>query len=223
MPRSSAGGTVRLATVGSYGYTLAAEKVFQIDFYRESISFHETVFDVLLPCHQEFFNRLVDKFPRTSNGLIGTISRPQSLGLHALELMMLRNIADYPIHVQRQEPGEKLLTTRFRSNVALLGRSMRETLPYIEEDDARAIECPDGESADEQDFSGVHDSSLWAGEVVRLLAAITPADQASARPPSDLVNYNTITLNWMYTVVANLLEIDPLVGTDLQIAANTRE
>ncbi|KAK7036600.1 hypothetical protein VNI00_011533 [Paramarasmius palmivorus] len=185
------------------------------NFIQEDRAF--TVFQVLIPCHQEFFCRLVERFPRTENGLLGGIDMGNG-DMREMDLMLLRNIADFPIHIQRKEPEEKLLTARFKASVNLLARSIDETTPDMDSEDRSTIDCPPGEDAEEQDFSGVSDSSLWAGEVLRIRS-----DMTAKNIPTDLMAYLVFTQNWMHTSVVSLLGIQPMTGPSVQFAANARK
>ncbi|KAK7033691.1 hypothetical protein VNI00_012691 [Paramarasmius palmivorus] len=173
------------------------------------------VFEVLLPCHQEFFSRVVESYPRTSNGLIDGIRR--GVTDRELELMLLRNLADFPIHVQRKEPRETLLNARFRANVDLLSQSILEAVPYLDEQEAQDLRCPPGDAAAEQSFNGVSNTHLWAAEVSRIIS-----DLSAARPLSpDLVISHRLTMQWLQTVVAPHLQVRPISGENLNVAVNT--
>ncbi|KAK7032391.1 hypothetical protein VNI00_013139 [Paramarasmius palmivorus] len=119
----------------------------------------------------ELFNRVVDAYPRTARGRLSTVhSLKESGGVHQLELVLMRKFADYSIQLQRQFPGQPLLTNRFRNNVCLVSSSMKDVLSdsSMESYTSRLTHCPGGEHAVERDLSSFTSSQLWAVEMVRL-------------------------------------------------------
>ncbi|KAK7023600.1 hypothetical protein VNI00_016639 [Paramarasmius palmivorus] len=182
----------------------------------------ETLFHVSVPLHQEFFNRLVEAYPRAGNGHLGSIrGAAGNARAFQLEMFLLRNFAEFPIHFQRVHPSVPLLTTRFRRNVA----TVIDTLGSVVQDDftrARVCAlsaCPSGEHAPERDLSAVSTSRLWAVEVVRLQGAMTFEADVHADVMAAL--YDTYTFNWLTNGVAVHLGVQVVHGAQLIDRANS--
>ncbi|KAK7027394.1 hypothetical protein VNI00_015230 [Paramarasmius palmivorus] len=182
----------------------------------------ETLFHISIPIHQEFFNRLVEAYPRQNNGRLGSIRGAfGNTRAFQLELLLLRNFAEFPIHFQRVHSSVPLLSTRFRRNVAIV----LDTLGSAVEDEfirgrvCGLAACPPGESAPERDLSAISTSRLWAVEVVRLQGAMSFEGDVHADIMAAL--YDTYTLNWLLNGVALHLGVQVVHGAQLLDSANS--
>ncbi|KAK7021330.1 hypothetical protein VNI00_017432 [Paramarasmius palmivorus] len=180
----------------------------------------EHFISVSVPAHQELLNRIVDSFPRTTNGLLGTLTTDGNYGARQMELFLLRNIAEYPISMQRSLPNTPLLTSRFRSNVALIvetmksvvfDESVRSTLAFV-------MQCPVGYSAAEMDLRHVPSQQLWAAEVIRLETSITNRVGSGVQEVAS--RYDLASINLLRTDLATLLGVVVIYGRELHDAAD---
>ncbi|KAK7035553.1 hypothetical protein VNI00_011846 [Paramarasmius palmivorus] len=174
-----------------------------------------------VPVHQEFFCRLVESYPRMQNGLLGSIRGVQNNRAKQMEMFLLRNFAEFPIHFQKRYPDVAILTERFRRNVNTVLESLGAAIEgdqlrmYI----TRLAECPPGESTTERDLSSISISRLWAVEVVRLQGYLLLDRDSQVDPMSTL--YDTYTLNWLVGALARFLGVQVVHGANLVESANS--
>ncbi|KAK7049488.1 hypothetical protein VNI00_005519 [Paramarasmius palmivorus] len=168
-----------------------------------------------LPVLQEFFNRVVDAYPRTSSGLLGSIRNENGTPEMQLEMVKLHNLALFPIHYQRHFSEEVALTQRFRNNVQLV---IDTFMSRIHSEHARAslmphMVCPSGDSAPERDLSVATNSQLWALQFIRLVGRVQCAQDLGYN--FDDTEYDLNTIHWMCVDVMDLLSVEIQSGHNL--------
>ncbi|KAK7049482.1 hypothetical protein VNI00_005513 [Paramarasmius palmivorus] len=169
-----------------------------------------------VPLLEEFFNRVVDAYPRGSNGLLGTLD-PASGPVDAkLELVALHNLATFPLDYQRFTADKPILTARFRRNLKLVIDTVHSYLGDDPESNAirRRLECPPGEPAPERDLSVATITQLWAVQVHRLVGTLkTQLDVGSGLVQCQ---FDVHTLYWLYTSLAEMLGVDIEPGVSVR-------
>ncbi|KAK7027397.1 hypothetical protein VNI00_015233 [Paramarasmius palmivorus] len=199
--------------------------------------------ETAVPVHIEFFNRVIDAYPRRENGLLDTLLSNPDTGTRELEMFVLRNMAvqkpqlqhkpprmtlffqEFPITVQRNRPSIPILTGRFRSNIRLIIDSML-SLPTTRHETAdiiNTIRCPDGPNADAH---GIHmnnytNQQLWAAEHARVNSRVASAN--SIRYGSDSLEIDLVTREWLRTAVRGLLGLREMSDEDIEAEADTRK
>ncbi|KAK7018719.1 hypothetical protein VNI00_013798 [Paramarasmius palmivorus] len=179
----------------------------------------DVLLEVAVPLNMEFFNRVVDLYPRREGGLLGTIRGGDDPRAIHLEMFLLRNLAEFSVHFQRTFPTLSLLTPRFRANVDLVATTFETG---VRDDDvqrfvSKLCRCLPGEVAMEKDLSSVTLSELWAAEVDRLQGFV--AVQRAARMDAAPVVYDACTLDWLTHGLGNCLGVDMLQGAALYARA----
>ncbi|KAK7041978.1 hypothetical protein VNI00_008960 [Paramarasmius palmivorus] len=126
--------------------------------------------ETAVPVHQELFNRIVRLYPRTQSGLLDSAQGPGGRVHLETEMYLLRNIAEFPITVQRNTPHTPMLTARFRANIQLIIDTIIPLLSPIQnsEDVVTSISCPPHDAAPEVNLDHIPTLYLWAAEIVRL-------------------------------------------------------
>ncbi|KAK7020593.1 hypothetical protein VNI00_017722 [Paramarasmius palmivorus] len=173
-----------------------------------------------VPVLQEFFNRVVEAYPRTAAGLLGSIRNETASAELQLEMAILHNLALFPIYYQCCFQEETALTRRFRDNVDLVVNSFMSHVPTenIRTTLRPQMECPEGDSAPERDLSVATNSQLWATQFVRLAGHVQSV-QISGHPLHDC-EYDLLTIHWMCTSVADLLSVNVESGPVLMTLVN---
>ncbi|KAK7032069.1 hypothetical protein VNI00_013438 [Paramarasmius palmivorus] len=184
----------------------------------------DVLLEVLLPCHMELFNRIVDLYPRSEQGTLVSLrgSKGES-GAGQLELLLLRKYADFPISCQRLLPGLPLLTTTFRKNVCLVDASFgSKWFESSMQSYAMSLSpCPGGEPAAELDMSGISTSRLWAADMIRLEGQTLCAKEERGDLMETL--YDQCTLVWIRGDLAKLLGVEVVSGRELYARAASGE
>ncbi|KAK7019642.1 hypothetical protein VNI00_018027 [Paramarasmius palmivorus] len=162
----------------------------------------------------EFFNRVVDMYPRQSDGLLGTLHGGQRSVLD-LEMFLLRNLAEFSVHFQRNFPDVSLLSARFRANVDLVVATLDASVVNgrTRQVVGDLCRCPPGESAMERDLSSLSLSDLWAAEVDRLQGFI--AVQRATKLDASAAVYDACTLDWMKHSLGSFLGVEMVQGLAL--------
>ncbi|KAK7022005.1 hypothetical protein VNI00_017107 [Paramarasmius palmivorus] len=176
---------------------------------------------VSVPVHQEFFCRLVEAYPRVGDGLLGSIRGADNNRALQLEMFLLRNFAEFPIHIQKRYSNIAMLTERFRRNVKVV----LDTLATVIEGDTMRTyitglaECPHGENAAERDLTSISTARLWSVEAIRLEGYLMFERDTQVDPMSAL--YDTYTLNWLRGGLATFLGVPVLHGLMLVHSADS--
>ncbi|KAK7021320.1 hypothetical protein VNI00_017422 [Paramarasmius palmivorus] len=169
-----------------------------------------------VPLLQELFNRVVDAYPRGSNGFLGPIQPGSSPEDAKLELIALHNLATFPLDYQRFTSDRPVLTERFRKNLKLVIDSLLSLLAGDTESESirRRLECPPGGSVPERDLSVATTTQLWAVQVHRLVGSLkTQLDVGAGLVQGQ---FDVYTLYWMYTTLADMLGVDIEAGVSIQ-------
>ncbi|KAK7041969.1 hypothetical protein VNI00_008951 [Paramarasmius palmivorus] len=176
---------------------------------------------VSVPVHQEFFNRLVEAYPREDTNILGSVRGSVNNRARQLEMFLLRNFAEFPIHFQKRYPDIPLLTDRFRRNVGIVldtlgsvieGEAMRSYITGL-------ARCPAGECCLDRDMSNISTARLWAVEMVRLEGYLIFERDTRVDPMATL--YDTYTLNWLRGGLADFLGVQAIQGVQLVDTANS--
>ncbi|KAK7021322.1 hypothetical protein VNI00_017424 [Paramarasmius palmivorus] len=173
-----------------------------------------TLFEVVLPCHQEFFCRIVEAYPREGDLLRSVDSSKRPYDLFE-ELFLLRNIGEFPIRVQMMECERPMLTARFRRCMTAIVNTL---VSVIEDTSARALvasalDCPAGVCGPDKDFSCMSTQQLWCVEVARLENFVLAYGETG--PELVLAKRDIETLEWLRGSVAGCLGVEVLSGSDL--------
>ncbi|KAK7019809.1 hypothetical protein VNI00_017898 [Paramarasmius palmivorus] len=177
------------------------------------------LFKVVLPCHEEFFVRVVDAYPRLESGLLGTLFVPLNEGMRQLELMMLYHLADFCLHIQRKFAQQPVLTARFKANVELLNRSLDDVCPDMNTEYRASVLSSESGTVAESDFTLVSNTHLWAAALVRAQDELD--FRLDEEEEEDIIRYVTFTVNWIRTTLGELLGVRVLSGDALEFAAST--
>ncbi|KAK7020671.1 hypothetical protein VNI00_017661 [Paramarasmius palmivorus] len=177
--------------------------------------------NVFCPVVQEFFNRVVESYPRTPQGLLGSIVGCFDARSRQLEMILVRTFADYPIHVQRCFPDKAILSLRFRNNVDLV----LSTLNSLVADSFTStvltcfMACPPALHGEVRDLSCVPTSQLWALMVARLESNLMWPDQSGmACVPG---YFERCALEWLCTGLAGIFQIVVPSRSDLYVQAES--
>ncbi|KAK7019649.1 hypothetical protein VNI00_018034 [Paramarasmius palmivorus] len=178
-------------------------------------------FNIVVPCHAEFFNRVIEAFPKNSDGLLGTLDINFGVQRRRQELLMLRNIADFPLRIQAGCPAVNVLSRQFCSSVELLIDSIRDAFEGdpSQESMASLLDIPPFGFRDDVNFSGISTSQLFAAEMVRMANELSIRYQLRLEP--ELYRYYACTMHWLRTKLAELLGIQVLTGAELRASARS--
>ncbi|KAK7027409.1 hypothetical protein VNI00_015245 [Paramarasmius palmivorus] len=157
----------------------------------------EILFRASLPCHQEFFCRVVESYPSKEDGTLATLTGATDARALQLEMFMLRNLAELPVQYQRAYSTRAILTGRFRECIQKVVDTISKS---ISDDFTRGVvvplmAAPPGEVAAELDLSDLSLTDLWAVEGARLVSYTR--SQREARLPFSLRRYDACTYEWL--------------------------
>ncbi|KAK7035555.1 hypothetical protein VNI00_011848 [Paramarasmius palmivorus] len=176
---------------------------------------------VSIPAHQEHFNRVIEAYPRANSTLLGSLSGNADRDSMERELFVLRNLAEFPIAMQRNTPEIPLLTQRFRKNVELVIDTISSILPpgpHVE-DVKEAMRCPPGANATERNLADIDTVLLWCAEITRLKSCLrNPRGRGYEAVPID-----TATYLWMRAEIAPMFGIPHIDDNDASAVADIRE
>ncbi|KAK7019412.1 hypothetical protein VNI00_018067 [Paramarasmius palmivorus] len=180
----------------------------------------ETLLKVSVPIHMEFFNRLVERYPRTSTGLVGSIRDTSGFRQKEFEMFLLRSFAEFPLHIQRDFPSVPLLTERFKRNVDVVVSTLQNLIDddLICEVVERLSRCDDIGSGSERDLSHLSTSQLWAVEVVRMEVFLVADNDMGVDSVSSL--YELCAYEWLRGSLATFLDVEVVSGGALHARAN---
>ncbi|KAK7017110.1 hypothetical protein VNI00_018679 [Paramarasmius palmivorus] len=173
-----------------------------------------------IPVHQELFNRIVALYPRTQSGLLDSLEGLSGRDKLETEMYLLRNIAEYPIMMQRRSPATPMLTAQFQQNIKLIVDTILSVLPSNRnpEDVVSSVSCPPTTNAPEKNMNNIPTLCLWAAEVTRLKSYLK---QHTERPVDAEANaYHTATLQWLKGIVAKKLCLPPISDSNINAAAD---
>ncbi|KAK7027421.1 hypothetical protein VNI00_015257 [Paramarasmius palmivorus] len=164
----------------------------------------------------EFFNRVVDAYPRGSDGKLSTQRKVIDPEGTRLELSMLRSFADFPISFQKMFPTVPLLTSKFRNNVCLVDSALQESDvgAMSSSETLSFVDCPGGDAAPVRDMSSVSVDLLWAVEVVRLEGYILCSEDFGG-DSSDCSSYDACSYRWLRGALVDLLGVEMVAGGEL--------
>ncbi|KAK7036591.1 hypothetical protein VNI00_011524 [Paramarasmius palmivorus] len=165
----------------------------------------------------EFFNRVVETYPRSKDGSLLSIRKGGGNKAPKLELFLLRSFAEFPIGIQKLFPTHSLLTSRFRNNVSVVHSSLTRCLSEPEAGGrySALLLCPGGDPAAEKDLSSVGTELLWAVEVVRLEGYMMCSDDMGVE-----MLHEACCLSWIHASLANHLGVVPVSGSTLYANAD---
>ncbi|KAK7032213.1 hypothetical protein VNI00_013387 [Paramarasmius palmivorus] len=168
-----------------------------------------------IPVLEEFFNRIVDAYPRTPDGHLGTIQDSSDRIDKQMEMAIVHNLATFPINCQRYFEEDVVLTQRFRDNVELVVNTFLSHVPDNATRDTlkEQMQCPAGGTVPEKDLTFASNSQLWAAQFVRLVTHIEcSVDDGAAIDDHD---YDLCTIQWMCTSFTDLLSVNVESGPAL--------
>ncbi|KAK7020584.1 hypothetical protein VNI00_017713 [Paramarasmius palmivorus] len=164
---------------------------------------------------EEFFNRLVESYPRTLDGRLGTISGYWNPRYRQYELLLLRTLADYPIRLQKIFPDKPLLSLRFRNNVELvlgtMNGLMSDGFTCLVLNGLMA--CPPAAVAYPRDLSCITNAQLWAVVTMRMEFGLVYPDQSGMAYACGY--FDRSALDWLRTGLAFYFRVNVLTGNDL--------
>ncbi|KAK7038681.1 hypothetical protein VNI00_010565 [Paramarasmius palmivorus] len=180
----------------------------------------DTLLHVLLPVHMEFVNRVVEAYPKTSSGVLGSIRGAKyHSSVHQLEMVLLQKYAHFAVQTQRLFPSLPLLTTRFRRNFGLISSSIGTSVQEasLQDYSSAILVCPGGDVAQELDLSKISTSRLWAAETVRMEGHMLGEKEAEGELMNTL--YDHCAVVWIRGELAQYLDLDILRGWELYSSA----
>ncbi|KAK7044052.1 hypothetical protein VNI00_007767 [Paramarasmius palmivorus] len=145
----------------------------------------------------EFFNRVVDAYPRGPDGTLESVLRPRDATSLQVEMFLLRTLAELPVHFQRSFSTFPLLSSRFRSNIELVVSALGAS---VSDEGVRRIvtslcRCPVAGVAAEKDLSSLPLGRLWADVVVRLEDLLHV--QRAVRSDGNAAVYDACMVEWL--------------------------
>ncbi|KAK7037328.1 hypothetical protein VNI00_011319 [Paramarasmius palmivorus] len=170
----------------------------------------EILFKASLPCHQEFFCRVVDSYPCDEDGTLTSLSGATDARTLQLEMFMLRNLAELPVQYQRAFSTRAILTARFRACVQKVAATLSKSITdeFTRSIVVPLVAAPSGEDAVEIDLSDLGYTDLWAVEGARL--ASYTRSQREARMPFSLRRYDACTYEWLRGTLGQFLGVTVL-------------
>ncbi|KAK7049465.1 hypothetical protein VNI00_005496 [Paramarasmius palmivorus] len=186
-----------------------------------SVRERKIIFNALCPSFQEFFNRLVEAYPRTSDGLLGSLSGSWNPQYRQFELLLLRTLADFPIRLQRCFPEKALLSLRFRNNVELVLSTFNG---LVADGFTRLVlnslmACPPAYVGFPRDLSCVTNAQLWAVVAGRMQTGLFWPDQTGMAHTTTY--FDRSALDWLRSGIAFYLRIEVLSGNELFACAES--